>query len=101
MITPPPHTAKRTLNCLDNLEIFTIEWPPYSPDLNPIENVWAWMKDWLDIHYDLESLTSLELKEAIVAAWEAVPEDFFKTLSLTMYNRALKCRNSGGRQLKN
>ena len=29
--------------CKDN-EITVIDWPPYSPDLNPIENVWAFIK---------------------------------------------------------
>jgi len=22
-----------------------IEWPSYSPDISPIENVWGWLKD--------------------------------------------------------
>lgn len=28
-----------------------IQWPAYSPDLDPIEKEWDWMKDWIDDHY--------------------------------------------------
>jgi hypothetical protein len=28
-----------------------IEWPPYSPDLNPIKIVWVWLKEWITINY--------------------------------------------------
>ena len=35
----PPHTAKSTINFLQSRRIKVIEWPPQSPDLNPIENL--------------------------------------------------------------
>ena len=41
----PCHTAKVVKGFLDNKNIPTIKWPGNSPDLNPIENVWAYMKD--------------------------------------------------------
>ena len=27
---------------IDSMDI--LDWPPYSPDLNPIENIWSWLK---------------------------------------------------------
>jgi hypothetical protein len=31
--------------------ILTIKAPPYSPDLNLIEHVWNWIKNWIEEHY--------------------------------------------------
>jgi transposase len=39
-----PHTAGHTQDFLEGKNIKVIVHPPYSPDLNPIEKVWAWMK---------------------------------------------------------
>lgn len=37
----PIHTAKNVRKWLSERNIRTIEWPAYSPDLNPIENLWG------------------------------------------------------------
>ena len=36
-----PHTARRTQECLQRNGFKTFSWPPYSPDLNPVERVWG------------------------------------------------------------
>jgi transposase len=43
----PAHAAKETKQLLADLAINRFEWPPYSPDLNPIETLWKYMKNFL------------------------------------------------------
>ena len=64
-----------------------IEWPPYSPDLNPIETVWDWMKDWIDERYEDKKLNYNQLRAAVSDAWNAVPNDFLDQLIEDMPKR--------------
>jgi len=64
------HTAKIVTNWLEEqpFERMT-QWPPHSPDLNPIENVWGIMAQRMarrDMH------TKEELKAAIIEEWNAI-----------------------------
>jgi transposase len=92
----PAHRSRATQSLLNYLGIRPIEWPPYSPDLNPIEHVWKWMKDWIALNYPGE-LTRDTLREAVYAAWDAVPEDFLESLVRSMPSRVRECyqRNGG------
>ena len=58
-----------------------VEWPPYSPDLNPIEHVWRHLKEWVNLHHpELETMTGDDniIKEAMVEAlqegWAALKD---------------------------
>ena len=64
-----------------------MQWPAYSPDLNPIEMVWNKMKDWIQNRYEDTLITYGPLREAVSAAWEAVEEDYLEELLATMSAR--------------
>ena len=40
----PPHVAGTTTQFLQENGVSTVNWPAYSPDLNPIENIWGLLK---------------------------------------------------------
>ena len=41
----PGHKVKATLALLASWNIVPIFWPPFSPDLSPIEDIWDRLKD--------------------------------------------------------
>jgi transposase len=54
------HTARIIKRWLADNEIEVIDWPPYSPDLNPIKHVWRHLKEWVHEHYpELEILLAV------------------------------------------
>jgi transposase len=70
-----------------------MNWPPYSPDLNPIENLWKLLKEAIQRnHPDLDtapkSNESLQrLAEAAVEAWEALEDRLLESLVESMRRR--------------
>src|SRR5262245_11010370 len=40
----PKHTSNLALDLIRKEAASQISWPPYSPDVSPIENIWAWLK---------------------------------------------------------
>jgi hypothetical protein len=49
-----------------------MEWPPNSPDLNPIETIWNNMKDYIQKHYPDVHGPYKKLRSAVLEAWEYI-----------------------------
>ena len=62
------HTSKDAKQFYEDFT--TLDHPPYSPDLNPIEHVWAWMKRKL---HQLTFKNCDEMVLAITQVWEELP----------------------------
>ena len=81
------HTVKATKLwfALNGIEV--MEWPPYSPDLNPIEYLWFHLKEGVyKVNPHIEDLAGGEdrireaLFDALYKAWEALDSDLLSKL---------------------
>ena len=68
----PKHTSRLATQWFQDNSVEVLDWPPQSPDLNPIENVWPVLKSRLNAH-DEEPTSIAELWERIQTEWENIP----------------------------
>lgn len=90
------HTAKKVKTYLSNAGIRVLPWPSQSPDLNPIENLWALIKH--DLYYKAPKASNLdELFNIIKEIWESFPIELIRKLVHSMPRRVnAVIRNNGG-----
>jgi transposase len=70
----PKHTAQRTKNYLESEGIEKLFWPPQSPDLNPIEHLWAILKRKLNA-YETCPKSMHELWQRAEVEWNKIPPE--------------------------
>lgn len=80
----PKHTAKSTQKLIRRLDIPLEDWPSQSPDLNPIENLWAELDRRTA---NRKCNTKAELFETLKEAWNALPSDYLTKLIDSMPER--------------
>ena len=67
----PCHKTNLVMDFLARNRIQTLDWPPQSPDLNPIENLWAIVKARRFKKFGIPR-TRIELIEQIFEMWNAI-----------------------------
>lgn len=89
------HVSKSSREFMALRNIHPIEWPPNSPDLNPIENVWGWMKQELSmmILKDYDDST-----RKIESLWDQLTHEYLTSLIDSMDDRINQCIKSNGYQ---
>jgi DNA-binding Lrp family transcriptional regulator len=92
----PGHVARITLDEINARGMRFITWPAFSPDLNPIETVWNWIKDYIMNNYR-ENLTYDELRAAVQDAWEHVTQEYLDELIDKMGDRCQAVIDADGK----
>jgi DDE superfamily endonuclease len=77
------HTAKSVKTWINQQPFQVLDWPAQSPDLNPIENLWAILKHHLN-QYETPPSGMLELWDHVQEKWDGITADECKRLIDTM-----------------
>ncbi|GFU89233.1 transposable element Tc3 transposase [Trichonephila clavipes] len=81
-----PHRANIADECLLSKDITRMDWPAYSPDLNPIEHVWDMLGRRIAARQPPPTCLP-ELRRALLDEWCNIPQDQIDNLILSMPRR--------------
>ncbi|GBM68999.1 Transposable element Tc3 transposase [Araneus ventricosus] len=92
------HTSSARKNYLNSKNVTVLEWPPMSPNLNPIENVWGFMSR--KVYENGGQFYSVNaLKTSIESAWYNLEPEILQTLIMSMEKRVYDVSLKNGKTL--
>jgi len=91
----PKHTARATAQALEDWGVEVLQWPAQSPDLNPIEHLWAHLKRRLRGR-EVQPTNREELWAALQEEWGNITPEFCRNLVESMPRRVAAVRASRG-----
>jgi transposase len=92
----PTHKARVTQKWLHDHGITCLDFPPYSPDLNPIENLWQYIEKRVE---ERAPSTIEELQDVIAEEWKNTPTDLLIKLVHSMIKRCEAVAAVGGEHI--
>lgn len=80
----PKHSSRVVKSWLAQNDVAVMQWPPQSPDLNPIENLWEIVNQ----RINRENCTNTNiLYNRLEEAWKSIPQHFIDNLISSMRRR--------------
>ena len=89
----PCHTSKETKKFFEAQGIQILDWPPNSPDLNPIENIWALLKRRI---IKKQAHNKYELIQKAEESWNEISQDIISNVIDSMPRRIQACIDNNG-----
>jgi len=91
------HRSRHATEVKAGLGIETLEWPSYSPDLNPTEGIWAYLKDRVRRRLP-QSLVGLEA--ICLQEWRRIPLVVIENTIRSLPQRLVALAGAGGTYIK-
>src|SRR4051812_4205069 len=95
----PIHTCKLAKQWKESMDMVSLEWPPNSPDLNPIEHIWYQLKVNIQ-NMQHQPTTFSNLTEAIKKSWDDLDGNFINKLVESKPKKIKKIINEKGGNTK-
>ena len=90
-----PHRARVVTDFLRQHNVSRMDWPAYSPYLNPVEHAWVELGRRLRSNH-VPPTSHAHLARMLVAEWQAIPQAFCQRLVNSMRQRCIECINARG-----
>lgn len=94
----PKHNSKIVREWLEDNDVQVFKWPSYSPDLNPIENLWSILK-FRFLNYPEPPNSIHELWERVQIEWENITPEICARLVESMPERMSALRKAKGKKI--
>ena len=82
----PKHTSEAVKDYLNERGIDVLSWPAQSPDLNPIEHVWEYLKTKTGSR-EPRPTSCFNLWDIVSEEWDLIPNSFIENLYQSMPKR--------------
>ncbi|CAF2963140.1 unnamed protein product [Rotaria sp. Silwood2] len=89
----PKHTSRIVKNWLDKNGIKRLVWPPFSPDLNPIEHLWDELERRMKKH---QPKNENQLRDILQVEWLEIGQDVTNKLVESVPSRLHECLRMKG-----